>query len=146
MISLRTYQDKDLEKVIKLENQSFNQMDIKSFQSFYLDNELIKIIIIENDLDFIGYMIVWQDEDKSQIYSIYILEKHRRKGYAYLALKMIEESWFKNNVSVISLEVNVNNHPAVLLYEKLGFKKISLRKNYYHNHDDAYLMVKDIRK
>jgi ribosomal-protein-alanine N-acetyltransferase len=59
---------------------------------------------------------------------------------------MLEESLLKDEVSLISLEVNINNHPAVLLYEKIGFEKASVRKNYYHNHDDAYLMVKDIRK
>lgn len=146
MIKLRAYQDNDLLKVIKLENQSFNQMDIQSFKSYYLDNELIKIIIIENDLNFIGYMIIWQDEDKSQIYSIYILEDYRRKGYAYQAMKLMEASLLKDGVSLVSLEVNVNNHPAVLLYKKIGFEKASVRKNYYHNHEDAYLMVKDLRK
>jgi ribosomal-protein-alanine N-acetyltransferase len=146
MIKLRAYQAKDLERVINLENQSFNQMDIQSFKSYYLDNELIKIIIIERDSIFLGYMIIWQDEDKSQIYSMYILEEYRRKGYALQAIKMLEESLLKDEVSLISLEVNINNHPAVLLYEKIGFEKASVRKNYYHNHDDAYLMVKDIRK
>ena len=39
----------------------------------------------------------------------------------------------------IMLEVNVKNLPAISLYKKMGFKQISLRKNYY-NTDDAIIM------
>ena len=40
---------------------------------------------------------------------------------------------------MITLEVAVNNEPAISLYKKFGFEIISTRKNYYDN-VDAYLM------
>ena len=55
-------------------------------------------------------------------------EEHRRKGYAY---KLIEYILENTNASKIMLEVNEENTGAISLYEKLGFKKISERKNYY---------------
>ena len=41
----------------------------------------------------------------------------------------------------IFLEVGVNNEIALQFYEKLGFKKISLRKKYYKHGEDAWSMV-----
>ncbi|ORU45282.1 alanine acetyltransferase, partial [Francisella tularensis subsp. holarctica] len=33
--------------------------------------------------------------------------------------------------------VDINNHSAIKLYQKLNFKKISLRKNYYQKADGS---------
>ena len=38
--------------------------------------------------------------------------------------------------SFLTLEVNVNNSPAIKLYEKFGFKNLGIRKNYYNG--DTY--------
>lgn len=42
----------------------------------------------------------------------------------------------------ITLEVAVNNKSALNLYKKLGFKIVTIRKNYYEN-SDGYLMIKE---
>jgi len=48
----------------------------------------------------------------------------------------------KNSSILITLEVNEKNLPAIHLYEKYGFKKVGLRKKYYDNKFDAYIMTK----
>ena len=42
-------------------------------------------------------------------------------------------------IKLITLEVSVENIPAVNLYQKFGFEIVNCRKNYYP-HGDAYLM------
>ena len=45
----------------------------------------------------------------------------------------------------MSLEVRVSNDKAIALYKKNGFETVALRKNYYEdNHEDAYLMIKQM--
>ena len=45
----------------------------------------------------------------------------------------------------INLEVRISNQKAIKLYEKCGFKIVAIRKNYYQdNHEDAYLMIKEM--
>ena len=46
------------------------------------------------------------------------------------------------NVKSFTLEVNVNNTPAINLYEKFGFKNLGIRKKYYNNATDAIIMTK----
>ena len=43
--------------------------------------------------------------------------------------------------SVFTLEVRVSNVPAIGLYEKCGFKKAAIRRQYYQDGEDAFLMV-----
>ena len=41
---------------------------------------------------------------------------------------------------MITLEVNVDNTPAIKLYEKFGFEIVNTRKKYF-NDKDSYLMA-----
>lgn len=44
----------------------------------------------------------------------------------------------------LTLEVRASNIPAILLYEKLGFSQVGLRKNYYRNpKEDALILRKE---
>ena len=47
----------------------------------------------------------------------------------------------ENGCENVSLEVRVNNDPAIRLYRNFGFIDAAIRKNYYENGDDAILMV-----
>lgn len=48
----------------------------------------------------------------------------------------------KSSSILITLEVNEKNLPAIHLYEKYGFEKVGIRKKYYDNKFDAYIMTK----
>ena len=47
-------------------------------------------------------------------------------------------------IKKIFLEVRKSNRVAKKLYEKLGFKEISQRKNYYDGKEDAVVFLKEI--
>lgn len=93
----------------------------------------------------IGYVDVTSLYEHTDITDVFIEKKERRKGYASKIIKKIIED---NLNKIIMLEVNENNIGAVKLYESLGFKKISERKNYYNGKETAlimeYTMEKDI--
>lgn len=93
-------------------------------------------IVAYKEEEIIGFLIYDDIYDRYEIEYIGVLEKFRNKG---IGSKLMEYLDNKN----ISLEVDVNNEYAIKLYEKHGFKKVSIRKNYY-NGNDAYLMVKEV--
>lgn len=47
----------------------------------------------------------------------------------------------EKEVKFMTLEVRVDNLPAIKLYENFGFKKVGIRKHYYNNKIDALLMT-----
>lgn len=84
-------------------------------------------------------------EGEGDITSVAVDENFRRMG---LAQKLIAE-FIKNlpeNTENIFLEVRENNTPAINLYKKCGFEKLSLRKNFYANPcENAVVMVKAVK-
>lgn len=85
--------------------------------------------VIKNQDKVVGYCIYYLKpafssrgfEKKSVIYSIATDSKFRKKGFGR---KLLEESIREmklNRVSSVLLYVNVNNTPAIKLYEKTGF-------------------------
>lgn len=48
----------------------------------------------------------------------------------------------KEKSILITLEVNEENKSAINLYKKYGFQTIGIRKKYYNNKFDAYIMTK----
>ena len=86
----------------------------------------------------LGYLEISLVDGVLDIMNLFVNEEDRRKGIATeLMNKMIQEE----NYSRIMLEVNENNDSAIRLYNKLGFKEISLRDRYY-GEDTAIIMEK----
>ena len=83
--------------------------------------------------------------DQSQITTIGVHPAYQRRGIGNMMMtKMIEESK-EHHCITMSLEVRVSNEKAISLYKKNGFETVALRKNYYEdNHEDAYLMIKQL--
>ncbi|MEP7729011.1 GNAT family N-acetyltransferase [Marinomonas primoryensis] len=60
------------------------------------------------------------------IYDLEIKPEYRRKGYAKLALKEIEDFAATHNIVNVGLHVFSNNEAAQALYTEMGFKTVSL--------------------
>ena len=101
------------------------------------NDELHTHFIIEED-SFIGYISIWHDELKAQIESIIINKKDN--GYGQTLFKYALD--FLKGYT-ITLEVRKSNLVAIHIYEKYGFKTVTIRKNYYSNNEDALLMLKE---
>ena len=80
-----------------------------------------------------------------QILGIAVDKNYTRKNIASTMLNHIIEVCKKMDLDNIFLEVRESNIPAINLYEKHGFKKISIRTNYYKdNNEDALIYVKEL--
>lgn len=115
---------------IDLENFIPNKLDPFVNEYGYYNNDLI---------GYINFSIIYE---RVELNYICIKKEYRNKGFGKELMKYFIE--FCNNVSNITLEVNVNNIAAIKLYESFGFEKIAIRKNYYNN-DDAILMKKEMK-
>jgi ribosomal-protein-alanine N-acetyltransferase len=146
MIDLRLIEKKDYPFVYDIENNYFNQVTYDDFIQYYVCNNLYTIYMIHIKEDRLGYIMIWLDEDKAQIYSMYILETFRNKAVAYTSLQLMEKILIGKGVGQLTLEVRESNIAAISLYKKFGFKTISKRKDYYTNHEDALYMYKELRK
>lgn len=101
-------------------------------------NDYTKIYAYKIDNKYVSFIVAQVLYENAEIIDVFTLEDYRRKGIAKeLMNKIINNKEVKN----ITLEVNINNKNAILMYNSLGFKETTIRKGYY-NGEDAFLMLK----
>ena len=86
----------------------------------------------------LGYLEIRLVDGVVDIMNLFVNEEDRKKG---IATSLMNEMMNNEDYSRIMLEVNENNPNAIRLYNKLGFKEISIRERYY-GEDTAIIMEK----
>ena len=130
---------KTLEDIAKFENEIFG---VTAFSLKQLEEmseiERYKFIELYEDEKMVGYVILLDSIDIWEIMKIAVDKEQRKKGYGDKLLNYI----FNFVQMPIMLEVRENNIPAIKFYRKNGFEKIGVRKNYYHDTNEAaHIMI-----
>ena len=96
----------------------------------------------ETVLGYIGSQTVL---DESDMMNVAVSPEHRRKGIAQALVVALADGLREKGSSKLTLEVRTSNASAIALYEKLEFRQIGLRKNYYRNpREDALILQKEL--
>lgn len=94
----------------------------------------------END-KYVGFLIYQLLYEACEIIDIFVLDEYRNKGIGKALInKMLENK----QIEKVTLEVKKDNKNAIMLYNSLGFKPVSIRKGYYEG-IDAILMLKEVK-
>ena len=133
-----------VEQIAQLEKECFSDPWSENSISSELTNPLsLWVVALENDrvAGYVGSQSVmgWAD-----MMNLAVAPGFRRKGIAKeLVLELIDRLK-ANQVTCLTLEVRASNTPAILLYEKLGFREVGRRPNYYHKpKEDALILRKE---
>ena len=122
-----------IEKDLKLPATNF-----KLFSNLIeLDKIFVLKVISSNQL--IGFVELQGDLEETEIITLGIKKNFQNQGYGKQLINFIINKNYKN----IFLEVSLSNLRALNFYKSLGFKKISIRKNYYRNienQNDAFIL------
>ena len=106
-------------------NALFDMMDKLTHVGFlgYSDNHLA------------GFISANCAVDELDIIDLGVISEFRRLGIANRLITHLQHYCEIQNIKKIFLEVAENNAPAISLYEKTGFDRIGIRKNYYSRKD-----------
>ncbi len=85
----------------------------------YLENKLICFV----SANFV--------QDEIDVIELGVIQEMRKRGIGFKLLTYLQHYCAQNEIRKIFLDVAENNFAAVRLYEKAGFEKIRIRKNYY---------------
>lgn len=143
---IRTMTVDDTDKVYRIETSSFfRPMPKKDLVSDIEKNKHKRHFVYEKNGETVGFYIISKILDEVEIYTIAVDELYRGQKIASNMLEHLINFSKEMKVSKIWLEVSTKNIPAINLYEKFGFEKIRLRKNYYSlTNEDAYIMLKEL--
>lgn len=126
----------------KLDISKFKDKDFKYSQEeidSWLNLENTFLFTLEEENKIYGFSLFMKtDIDSYDLLYIYITKDKRNQN---LATKLLNASinLLKDLKISIFLEVSSENISAIKLYEKLEFKKISVRKRYYKDDTDALI-------
>ncbi len=125
--------------------EKFDKFWNKEVLKSELDNPASSYIVaLDENKNVVGYAGIWQPLEEAHITNI-VTKKDKRQNK--IGTKMIEkliDMAKERKLSDITLEVNINNLPAINLYKKYQFKEVGLRKKYYNNIDDAIIMTLEL--
>lgn len=86
---------------------------------------------IWRDGELCAFLITRSAEDEAEILSIVTHPDLQRHGLAERLLRHGFVALAEQKIRTIYLEVRADNHAAAALYEKTGFARIAVRKDYY---------------
>ncbi|MBE6846289.1 MAG: ribosomal-protein-alanine N-acetyltransferase [Ruminococcus sp.] len=136
----------DIPEIVKIEEKYIPDGWSEKGFSDWLKNKNTVIFKAVEDGEIIGFVNGSWVLDEAELLNIAVVEKSRRKGVAAMLLEALEKFLREENAGKIFLEVREQNHVAISFYEKNGFEKNGLRKNYYSNpRDNGVLMMKKIK-
>jgi [ribosomal protein S18]-alanine N-acetyltransferase len=94
----------------------------------------------ETDERVAGYIAFWVVDKECRILNIAVPLPFRGLGVAKDLIRAMIREAIATGATHTELEVRKGNLAAIQLYQKLGFTIIQVRKNYYSNGEDAYIM------
>ena len=135
-----------LPQLAALERACFSHPWSEAMLAEELYNDNASLVASEGeDGTVLGYGMVRAVLDEGCLERIAVVPAYRRQGVAEELLSAFLR-FGQAHLAFLTLEVREGNAPAIALYEKLGFREVGRRKNYYpESKEDAVLMTVEFR-
>ena len=139
-------QQDDLEQVMAIEKEAFlDPWHISFFKrELRKSKKHVQLYVARLNNEVIGYIVYYIFSGEGHIMNIAVAAKYRRQGVAKYLIASALENVQKHAADEVFLEVAVSNTPALQLYRHFGFEVFGIRKKYYSNGDNAYVLRKEI--
>lgn len=139
----RSVTTQDLEAVAAL----FHRADpfgwtLQNLQSALASGRILTCAVADGRIA--GCAVFMQVIDEAELLEIAVDPEEQGKGYGKALLKEVMRDAQFRAVRVMHLEVRISNERALRMYEKAGFVRVGVRRNYYPaltGREDAVLMT-----
>ena len=141
-IEIRRLTYADLPQVIAIERRAFpTPWSLAMFVLELSKPSGICLAATEGD-ELLGYLVCSRYDQVWHLMNVAVAPEHRRRGVARgLIARLVGEGGGR---LPFTLEVRVSNRPAIVMYERLGFRSAGVRPRYYQdNGEDALIMWLD---
>jgi ribosomal-protein-alanine N-acetyltransferase len=93
----------------------------------------------------VGFVMWRLVAEEAEILTIGVANDYRRKSVARALVNRVVSDCEDISIERLFLEVDQGNQAAVRLYKSLGFVRIGIRRRYYKNGADAWVMRLTLR-
>lgn len=129
----------NFEELYALERACFGEGWTREMLSAELENPLTVPVYEYSGEELAAFAFGRVVVDEAELFQIGTRPDFRGQGIAKRLLERFHEEMRKRGAAVCFLEVRSRNAAAIALYEKSGYERISVRRDYYPD-DDAIVM------
>lgn len=129
----------DIPEVTAIEKQCFSQP--WSEQGFMDGMNAPAVFLVAEEEAVTGYIGMYVSAPEGEIANVAVAKSARRRGCGKALICAMQEWASEHGITRIVLEVRSSNVAAIRLYEKMGFVKLGVRRNFYQfPEEDADIM------
>lgn len=135
----------DIPALVAIEDVAFSgdRLNSKRFKHF-IRSEHSELWCLGDDVIAYALVLYHRGTSLARLYSIAVDPSYRGKGLAKQLLIWSERQAMRRGVFFMRLEVRQDNHEALQLYEKQGYRIIKELDDYYENHAPGWRLEKHL--
>lgn len=150
---LRPYQPSDFEVLVAMDQVCFpktiayGRREMKS----YLQSEGSYCIVAEITTPpkpkmLAGFILTERSGEFAHVITLDVLDQFRRQSIGSLLLQAAEQEAASHGVACVYLETATTNKAAIALWKKHGYRESGTIENYYGRGQNAFEMMKPMRR
>lgn len=142
-IIVRPVSSDELPTVYQMEKECFSEDGAYTFLALRQLHEISgDLCLLAEKEGPLGYTLgaIASSGEVGWVLNLAVLPDSRGKGLGELLTQNILSNFSERNVKELRLTVEPDNLPAISLYKKVGFKDLSLEKNYFGSGCDRIIM------
>jgi len=145
-VTLRQYDVHDFAAMHKLDQSCFPPgiAYSKMMLRYYLAQPGAECLVAADEKKIVGFLISEENPPLGHIVTLDVAASHRRHGVGTLLLKENEEHMAYRGVRTVLLETATTNEAGIAFWERHGYRREAVLKNYYPGRLDAFEMRKKI--
>mgnify|MGYP003393035951 CR=1 FL=1 len=146
--TIRQVKEAEADKLTEIHVECFPRYwNREVFTDFFAVKDTFAFLVEEGQ-EAVAMLVYRVAFDQAEILTLAVLPAYRKLGIARKLVVDMLEKCKALGVEKLFLEVEVDNNPAIKLYENSGFQHINRRKLYYQQLDgsltDALVMLKKL--
>ncbi len=145
-LQLRLYQPGDFETLYQMDQVCYERgiaYSRRTLREFLQMSGATTWVAVEAE-DVAGFLIAFCEASQGHIVTLDVSPTERRRGVGSALVARAEREMAGAGVRVVELETAVDNAPAILFWQKHGYRAAGIYRRYYRNRTDAFWMVKTL--
>lgn len=146
-VTLRRGRTEDAAALFRLEQEVFHleQLPVRSFQR-YLRIASADLIVADHGGSCVGYALATYRADRRAgwLISLGVSTRASGRGIGMALLQAIEAAARQRGFAALKLETRADNDAAIRLYERVGYRRTGLKRDYYGDHCDAVVYEREL--
>ena len=143
-VVIRQYEPNDFSALYRLDQACFPPgiAYSKNMLRYYLSQDGAECLLATDAGKVVGFLLTEENPPLAHVVTLDVAESHRRHGVGTRLLAESEAHLLYRGVRTVLLETAINNEAGIAFWERHGYRKEAVLKNYYPGHLDAFEMRK----